>query len=142
MAEPEEFDVRDRPHISIDAFRESTQYSFPGRAQQRKPLREDYAAHADALLGQLIGALGELPAPTADPRLHVEGLKSGTVVEVSTQAPAEGSRKKAVKVPAALEFPAQEIVVLRSERHDDRTESALLFVPDDARGFLQHRISD
>jgi hypothetical protein len=45
-------------------------------------------------------------------------------------------------VPAALEFPTQDIVVLRSERNDDRTESALLFVPDDARAFLQGRIAD
>lgn len=32
--------------------------------------------------------------------------------------------------------------MLRPERNDDRTESALLFVPDDARAFLQGRISE
>lgn len=31
--------------------------------------------------------------------------------------------------------------MLRSERRDDRTESALLFVPDDARTFLKGRIT-
>jgi hypothetical protein len=82
MAEPEDFAARDRPHISINAFREATQYEFPTRAQQRKPLRENYVAHADALLAQLTQALGALPAVTADPRLQVEGLKPGTVVEV------------------------------------------------------------
>jgi hypothetical protein len=41
-----------------------------------------------------------------------------------------------------LEFPTQDVVVLRSERNDDRTESALLFVPDDARDFLRGRITD
>lgn len=54
--------------------------------------------------------------------------------------PAEGSRVQAVKLPKGLEFPSQDVVVLRSERRDDRTESALLFVPDDARAFLQSRI--
>jgi hypothetical protein len=142
MAEPEDFAARDRPHISINAFREATQYEFPTRAQQRKPLRENYVAHADALLAQLTQALGALPAAAADPRLQVEGLKPGTVVEVSTRPPDEGSRTKATKVPSTLEFPTQEIVVLRTERRPDRTESALLFVPDDARAFLQDRITN
>lgn len=141
MVEPEDYGSRDRPHIFINVFRETAQYAFPARAQQRKPLRENYAAHADALLEQLAQALGELPAPAADPRLSVEGLKPGTVVEVATLLPLDGSRTKAVKVPAALEFPAQDIVVLRTERRQDRTESALLFVPDDARGFLEGRIT-
>ncbi|MCC8956153.1 S8 family peptidase [Bradyrhizobium sp. Pear77] len=142
MAGPEDYGTRDRPHISIDAFREATQYEYPARAQQRKPLRENYAAHADTLLDQLTDALGALPAPAADARLRIEGLKPGTVVEVSTRPPDEGSRIKAAKVPTTLDFPVQEIVVLRTERRDDRTESALLFVPDDARTFLQGRIRD
>jgi hypothetical protein len=138
----EEFGTRDRPHISIDAFRETTQYAYPARRQERKPLRENYAAHADALLNQLTQALGALPAPAADARLQIEGLKPGTVVEISTRPPDEGSRTKAAKAPTALDFPAQDIVVLRTERRDDRTESALLFVPDEARNFLQGRITD
>jgi hypothetical protein len=142
MAEPDDHNLRDRPHISINAFRESVQYSFPSRAQQRKPLRDDYAAHAAALLDQLSQALSDLPTAAVEPRLGVEGLKAGTIVAVSTRPPSEGSRTKAVKIPATLEFPAQDIVVLRTERRDDRTESALLFVPDDARGFLRDRIAN
>ena len=141
MAGPEDYAARDRPHISISAFREAAQYSFPTRAQQRKPLREDYAAHAAGLLNQLNLALGSLPVPAADPRLNVDGLKPGTVVEVSTLPPGQDSRARAVKIPANLEFPAQDIVVLRTERRGDRTESALLFVPDEARGFLRGRIT-
>ena len=142
MAEPEDYGARDRPHVSIDTFREVTQYSFPTRLQQRKPLRADYAAHSRALLEQLTRALGSLPAPADDLRQQVAGLKPGTVVEVSTLPPTEASRSKAAKVPTALEFAAQDIVVLRTERKDDRTESALLFIPDDARGFLRDRITD
>ena len=142
MAEPENFDARDRPHISIDAFRETAAYTFPSRNQERKPLRGDYAAHAAGLLDQLAVALGNVPLPVDDPRLIVEGLKRGTIVEIATLPPAEGARTKAVKVPATLEFPTQDVVVLRSERNEDRTESALLFVPDDARTFLQGRITD
>ncbi|WFT81223.1 S8 family peptidase [Methylobacterium sp. CB376] len=141
MVEPEDYGARDRPHISIDAFREAAQYGYPSRAQQRKPLREDYGAHADSLLDQLSKALGELPVVAADTRLPVQGLKPGTIVEVSTAPPPNGSRSKAAKVPAALEFPGQDIVLLRTERRDDRTESALLFVPDEARGFLRDRIA-
>ena len=89
MAGPEDYAARDRPHISISAFREAAQYSFPTRAQQRKPLREDYAAHAAGLLNQLNLALGSLPLPAADPRLNVDGLKPGTVVEVSTLPPGQ-----------------------------------------------------
>ena len=141
MAVPEDYAARDRPHVSIDSFREAAQYSFPSRAQQRKPMRADYAAHSDALLDQLTTALGDLPAPAADPRLEVAGLKPGTVVEVSTLPLVEGSRSKASKVPTTLEFPAQDIVVLRTERRADRTEGALLFVPDEAREFLRGRIA-
>jgi hypothetical protein len=58
MAEPEDFGVRDRAHIFIDAFRETAAYTFPARSQDRKPLRDDYNAHATALLDQLAVALG------------------------------------------------------------------------------------
>lgn len=142
MAEPDNFDTRDRQHILIDVFRETAAYTFPSRNQERKPLRGDYAAHAAHLLDQLAAALGDVPLPADDPRLAVQGLKFGTIVEITTLPPAEGSRTKAVKVPTALEFPTQDVVVLRSERNDDRTERALLFVPDDARTFLQGRISE
>ena len=103
MAEPDNFDTRDRAHISIDVFRETAAYTFPSRNQERKPLRGDYTAHATQLLDQLAAALGTVPAAAADPRLPIQGLKSGTVVEVTTLPPAEDSRIKAVKVPAALE---------------------------------------
>lgn len=142
MAETDNFDTRNRPHIPIDVFRETTAYTFPSRNQERKPLRGDYAAHAAHLLEQLTAALGDAPLPANDPRLAVQGLKSGTIVEITTLSPAEGSRTKAIKVPTALEFPTRDVVVLRSERNEDRTESALLFVPDDARAFLQGRIND
>lgn len=142
MAESDEYSARNRAHISINAFRETAAYTFPARSQERKPLRENYAAHAATLLDQLAVALGELPAPSADARLPVEGLKRGAIVEVTTIPPAESSRTKAIKVPSTLEFPAQDVVVLRSSRNDDRTESALLFVPDDARTFLRQRIMD
>jgi len=142
MAEPDDYGARNRAHISIDAFKESAAYTRPSRKQERKPLRGDYAAHAATLLDQLATALGEVPATAADTRLRVQGIKPGAIVEVTTIAPAEGSRVKAVKVPATLEFPSQDVVVLRSERNDDRTESALLFVPDDARAFLRGRIED
>jgi Subtilase family len=142
MAELEDYGERNRSHISINAFRETAAYTFPSRNQERKPLRDDYAAHAAALLDQLAVALGELPVAESDRRLSIEGLKPGAIVQVTTIPPTEGSRAKAVKVPAALEFPAQDVLVLRSERNDDRTESALLFVPDDARDFLRGRITD
>ena len=142
MTEPENFDVRDRPHISISAFRATAAYNSPTRPQSRKALRGDYTAHAAALLDQLTTALGDLPGAGADQRLRVEGLKPGSIVEIETIPAAQGSRVKAMKVPAALEFPSQEIVVLQSTRNEDRTESALLFVPDDARAFLRGRISD
>ncbi|WP_234731344.1 S8 family peptidase [Acidocella facilis] len=142
MPEPDNFDARNRPHILIDVFRKPAAYTYPSRRQERKPLRDDYAAHAAELLAQLGAALGELPQSGADPRLRVQGLKPGTIVEVTTVPPAENSRTKAVKIPTRLEFPTQDVVVLRSQRNDDRTESALLFVPDEARAFLRGRISD
>lgn len=140
MTETEDFGARDRQHLSINAFRERAQYEFPSRQMRRKPLRDDYAAHANALLGQLTQALGDIPAHTDDPRLHVDGLKPGTMVKLATLPPAAGSRSKAVKIPANLDFPTQQISVLRTDRRDDGSESAVLFVPDDARAFLQQRI--
>jgi hypothetical protein len=133
-----DFAGRVLPHVAIDLFRDPGQYRFPNRPQNREPKREDYHAHAEALLQQLTAALGALPAPGADPRVPIAGLKSGTIVEIETLAP-DGDRVKAAKIPA-IEFPGQDIVVLRSQRNDDRTESAILFVPDDARGFLRDKI--
>ncbi|MGN2251808.1 S8 family serine peptidase [Frateuria sp. GZRe12] len=140
MTEPEDFGARDRQHLSINAFRERAQYEFPSRQMRRRPLRDDYAAHANALLDQLTRAFGDIPALTDDPRLHVDGLKPGTMVELTTLPPAAGSRSKAVKIPANLDFPTQQIAVLRTDRRDDGSEGAVLFVPDDARAFLQQRI--
>jgi hypothetical protein len=137
----EDFGVRDRPHISISSTRETAAYTFPARGGSSRPRRADHAAHAAGLLRQLSAALGNVPPPARDPRLPVAGLRRGTVVEVSTLPPGEHARVAAMKVPPSLEFPTQDIVVLRSQRNDDRTESALLFVPDDARAFLSSRIS-
>jgi hypothetical protein len=135
------FDARELPHVSIDAWREAANYEYPSRNQKRKPLRDDYVAHAQNLLNQLSDAIGSIPQPGVDQRLAIGGLGAGVLVEVATLIPAEGSRTKATKVPAALEFPSQDIVVLRSTRNEDRTESAVLFIPDDARAFLQARIA-
>jgi hypothetical protein len=33
MAEPENYDERNRPHIKIDVFREEAAYTFPSRDQ-------------------------------------------------------------------------------------------------------------
>jgi len=140
MPVPDNFDARDRAHVSIDTRRERATYAFPSRGQRRKPLRDDYPAHAVQLLNQLAQALGNVMP--ANERLNIEGLKPGTIVKVSTAAPPDRSRKTAVKVPTAIEFPAQDIVVLRSDRKDDKTESALVFVPDDARDFLRGRITE
>ncbi|WP_417523461.1 S8 family peptidase [Marinovum sp.] len=140
MAEQGDFDARKHVHISFDVFRDGIGYSFPRRKIEPKPLRDDYAAHAKSLLDQLTTALGDIPLAGQDNRLPVAGLKAGAIVEVGTVPPAEDSRVQAAKLPKGLEFPTQEVIVLRSERRDDRTESALLFVPDDARTFLQGRI--
>lgn len=106
MAEPGNHDVRDRPHVVIDAYRETAAYAVPGRKMERKPLRGDYAAHAASLLTQLGGALGELPLPAEDPRLRLHGLKAGTVVEIATLVPTS-ARATAAKVPTALDFAVQ-----------------------------------
>lgn len=141
MAEQSDFGARKHVHISFDVFRDGIAYSYPRRKIDPKPLRDDYAAHSKALLDQLTAALGDIPVAGQDTRLPVEGLKAGAIVEVGTVPPPEGSRTQAVKLPKGLEFPTQDVVVLRSERRDDRTESALLFVPDDARTFLKGRIN-
>ena len=140
MAEQSDFGDRNHVHISFDVFRDGIAFSYPRRRIDPRPLRDDYAAHSKALLDQLTAALGDIPDAAQDGRLQVEGLKAGAIVEVGTMPPAEGSRAQAVKLPKGLEFPSQDVVVLRAERRDDRTESALLFVPDDARTFLQDRI--
>jgi hypothetical protein len=140
MAEQGDYEARKHVHISFDVFRDGIGYSYPNRKIDPKPLRDDYAAHAKSLLDQLNAALGNIPGAGQDDRLPVVGLKAGAIIEVGTMPPAQGSRAQAVKLPKGLEFPSQDVLVLCSERRDDRTESALLFVPDDARAFLQGRI--
>jgi hypothetical protein len=142
MAEPQDFGMRDRPHIPIDGVRRTTAYTPPPRGGNRKSLRADHAAHAASLLNQLVDALGTLPPAGRDPRSRVQGLKPGAIIEVATLPPDEGSRAKVARIPGALEFPNRDVVVLRSKRNEDRTETALLFVPDDAREFLLGRIAE
>lgn len=141
MAELGDFDKRDKPHIAIDAWRESVGYEFPQRAQQRKPLRDDYVAHGQALLAQLAAALPPPPAPGADTRTSLNGLEPGTLIAVGTLAPDENARTRAAKIPTGFDFSAQDIVVLRSERRDDRTEGAIVFVPDASQAFLKNRVA-
>lgn len=133
-----EFGERALSHVAIDLFRDPGQYRFPNRPQTREPKRNDYHAHAETLLQQLNAALGAVPVPGGDERLAIAGLKPGTIVEVETLAP-DGDRVKASKIPK-IEFPGEDIVVLRSQRNDDRTESAVLFIPDEARGFIREKI--
>ncbi|UBS33725.1 S8 family peptidase [Altererythrobacter sp. N1] len=139
MPEADDFAVRNVPHIAIDAFREPAQYRYPSRPQDREPRREDYHAHAEALLAQLAAALADVPAPQNDPRIQIAGQERGAIVEIETLAPAT-ERSKATRIPTGLDFPNQDVVVLRSQRKDDRTEQAVLFVPDNARAFLRDRI--
>ncbi|MFC3068428.1 S8 family peptidase [Phenylobacterium soli] len=139
MADRGDFDGRDLPHISIDSWREPTTYKYPSQAQVRKPLREDYAAHAASLLGQLAAALPAIPAARDDIRLDIPGLGRGALVALETMPPTS-DRAQAVRVPPALEFPGQGVVQLQTRRNPDRTEGAILFVPDASRGFLRGRI--
>lgn len=86
MPTSDDFGARDRAHVRIDALRERAAYQVPGRKQSRKPMRDDYTAHADALLSQLAAIFAAMD-PSAT-RLSIEGLKPGTIVEVATAAPA------------------------------------------------------
>jgi hypothetical protein len=142
MPETDSFGERRLPHLSIDRFVEKLDYTFPSRRQERRPLRDDYAAHAEALLVQLAQALSARPTGQDDSRILIEGIKLGRVVEVHTMPPAETSRATAVKLPSNLDFPAQEISVLRTTRNENRSESALLFIPDEASDYLRMRIEN
>ncbi|MCF1449360.1 S8 family peptidase [Agrobacterium vitis] len=139
MANGDDYSVHELAHIRFEPFRVEAQYEFPNRPQDRKPRRDDYHAHAQSLAAQLTAALGALPATGNDQRLAIADQKRGTIVEVETMAPAS-PKQGATKTPA-LDYPAQDIVVLRSERQQDRTERSVLFVPDDARNYLLGRIN-
>lgn len=135
----DDFSAHELPHVRMDAVRRPAQYTYPNRPQDRKPQREDYPAHAQSLVQQLIDALGAVPAPENDPRLAIAEQKRGVLVELETIAP-KSDRSGPSKTPA-LDYVAQDIVILKSTRQDDRTEKAILFIPDDARQFLIGRIN-
>lgn len=139
MANGDDYSAHELAHIRFEPFRVEAQYEFPNRPQDRKPRRDDYHAHAQSLTAQLTTALGALPAAGNDQRLAIADQKRGTIVELETMVPGS-ARQGATKTPA-LDYPAQDIVVLRSERQQDRTERSVLFVPDDARNYLLGRIS-
>ena len=127
------------PHIPIARWKNDAQYVYPKTKRDPRERREDYHAHAEKLIAQLADALGALPAAGTDERIAIPGRKRGVLVELETMVPTP--RAKATKVPAGLEFAAQQIALLRSERGDDRTERAIMFVPDDARVFLTQKIT-
>lgn len=138
MPEGDDYSIRNVAHVSIDAFREPAQYRFPNRPIDRKPKRDDYHAHAEELLAQLTAALAAAPDP--ERRLPIEGQQPGVIVEIETLAP-QSPRAGTAKIPPGIEFATQDIIVLRSRRNADRTESALLFVPDNQRAFLRDKIN-
>ncbi|RZI99451.1 MAG: S8 family peptidase [Brevundimonas sp.] len=137
----EEFSRRDLQHLRIDAFRESGQYTYPKTRQDRKPLREDYVAHAQSLLDQLAAALPEIPTGADDNRFDLAGLKSGSLVRVDVLAPGHDG-KGPTKIPPGFEMKREDVVVLRTERRDDRAETAVIFVPDAARAILEARLGE
>lgn len=135
----EENSRRDLQHLRIDAFREAGQYTYPKSRQEKKPLRDDYAMHAQGLLNQLAAALPAHPAGMDDQRLTIAGLKNGSLVRVEVLAPSHEG-KGPTKIPPGFEMKRQDVVVLRTERGDDRAETAVVFVPDVARAILQARL--
>lgn len=140
MDESSDHDQRNRPHVRIDAARQTAEYKFPSRPRNTRPLRDDYAVHAQHLIEQLLGALANQPDASSDRRLSIDGLNPGCLIEVETMSPSERLKKKVIKLPRDFEFPAQDIVILHSNRHNDGTESAILFLPDDAQTDLRIRI--
>lgn len=141
MAAKENSGPPDRPHIRIDAFLSKAAYTYPSRKQERKPLRDNYASHAAHLLKRLDAALGIIPPKSSDKRISLSGFSKGTIVEITTMVPLT-SRRQAVKLPTNFEFPAQNLIILHSKRNDNRTESALFFIPDNARPYLQAKIEE
>ncbi|WP_114227201.1 MULTISPECIES: S8 family peptidase [Sphingomonas] len=127
-----------KAHVSISGFKESFQYVFPKTKREFRARRVSYPDHAAQLIAQLTQALGEVPVGDADTRLAMPGVRRGVLVEVETMAPTP--QAMATKIPNTLDFQAQQIAVLKSERQADRTERAVMFVPDDARTFLRQRI--
>lgn len=133
-------DVPARPfaHVRIERFQSSAAYGRRRGGSEHKAIRDDYAAHAEQLLRALEAALPPFPPAGEDDRLTVRGLKSGSLVQIETLEPANESTSK---IPADFEFKAKGITVLRTER-DALNESAVVFVPDDARDFLRERLEN
>lgn len=131
-------DARDRAHLSISHRRETATFEFRGGGGDSKPLRDDYPAHAESLLTQLALALDAAPQN----RLAIDGLTPGSLVEIGTMPLVPGGRRAAQKIPAGLEMPGEDVVILKTERNADKTERAILFVPDTAREVLKQRIAE
>ena len=112
MADQSDFGERKHIHISFDVFRNEFRYSPPRRNFGEKQHRDDHAAHAATLLGELSAALGDIPEAKHDDRLSVEGLKPGTIVEVGTMPPPPQSRRAVMKIPAGLEFPQEDTALI------------------------------
>ena len=135
-----EFSQRNLDHLRIEPFREIAAYLPPTTPPNKKPLRADYVAHAAALAEALGSALPPVPRPDDDRRLAIPGLKPGSLVEVDTLAPVT-DRQGPARVPPAFEYPAQDLVVLRTTREGDRSEKAVVFVPDASRAALFARLA-
>lgn len=136
----DEFSRRNLDHLRIEPFREIATYLPPSTPQTKKPLRSDYVTHAAALVKALGSALPPIPRPEDDRRLSIPGLKPGAIVEIDTLAPTT-DRQGPVRVPPAFEYPAQDLVVLRTTREDNRSETAMVFVPDASRAALFARLA-
>jgi hypothetical protein len=139
MSDQDGYGLRNRPHVFIDALRENKPYIPPRQAVQPKGPRPDIAAHATALLDQLAIALARHDGSAG--RLVVHGIPPGTVVEVQTASPVDRPQAGVVKLPN-LAKTVGGLEVLRSERNDDRTESAVVFVPESSQSALRRKIGE
>lgn len=138
MAQDDDFSSHDYAHVRIERFLTSSQYVYPSSARDEPDLKKDPVQHSAFLIQRLAAALGAIPTPAVDQRVEIPGHVKGVNVEIETTAP-DSDRKGPAKTPN-LDFTAQNIKVLQSSRNEDRSETALVFVPDEARQFLRGRI--
>ncbi|MCF1741462.1 S8 family peptidase [Paradevosia shaoguanensis] len=138
MAQDDDFSSHDFPHVRIERFQQSAQYVFPATARDAPELKKDPVEHSALLAQQLTAALGAIPGPNVDQRVAIPGHVLGTNVKIETTAP-DSDRKGPARTPN-LDFAAQNIRVLQSSRNDDRSETSVVFVPDQARQFLLGRV--
>lgn len=133
-------DSVNKKHLIIDGFKKTNDYVFPSKPIKKNDLRQDYYGHARHLLKTFTEAFSQSVAERSSEMVKIQDLPLGAIFELRTLPLEEKAKSTANKISVNFEAEKKDVFILKTERLADRSERALLFIPDDQIKFFEQKI--